>query len=601
MSRLQIAFSSLSIFVICAVASASYGATASISGKVSDSAGTPQIGAMVQLLRPDLTLCASAFTDQKGHFQFSSLFPGKYALKATGPTFLPSMRENISVHTATVVNLTLSSIYELMQWLPVQARSSSASEDDWAWTLRSAANRPLLRWLEDGPLIVLSDGTGHAPHLQARLMAIGQNGTFGEDGARISVEVEDTPSTNRELLARVDFAPDSDAGMEATLGFRQDLGFAGNVETMAAVALHPELEGPGAGALQEAQLSARQTIDVGDRFEVIVGSDQLLARFADQSPNTIGAILPFASVIYRMGASRLQYRVATTEPGRGDTAIRSNALFALSARNGRLALEHGLHQELSWERRTNQSGMQLIVFSDHIDNPMIEASAHFAATSPLLAAALYDPNSGLLRTAGDDDSSAGIYAAIDHRLPGGNQLRLSYANGDALIIDQSNRPDQSDQSGQSGPTDQSGRSNQTDPFGRFGRPIAAPAAARADQGALLPVLAATRARRTQMYTLALSGTVEGTHTHWRASYRWQPESTITPVAPFALDLSGPYLNLRIRQQLRSRRPGVPAIDALFDGTNLLAQGYCHWTAADGSLLVYAEAQRRIGGGLAFTF
>src|ERR1700739_3615604 len=72
---------------------------------------------------------------------------------------------------------------------------------------------------------------GGRPKLKARLMATGQDGTFGESGERYTASVEDTPSESRELLARVDFAPNTDAGMESMLGFRQDLGFAGAVES----------------------------------------------------------------------------------------------------------------------------------------------------------------------------------------------------------------------------------------------------------------------------------------------------------------------------------------------------------------------------------
>ena len=61
------------------------------------------------------------------------------------------------VRSGTVVNLTLNTLYEVMQWLPADPRAAGDQKDDWAWTLRSAANRPLLRWLEDGPLVVVSD------------------------------------------------------------------------------------------------------------------------------------------------------------------------------------------------------------------------------------------------------------------------------------------------------------------------------------------------------------------------------------------------------------------------------------------------------------
>ena len=77
-----------------------------------------------------------------------------------GTSFLPSLRENVRVRNSTVVNLTLNTLYEVMQWLPAQPRAANAQKDDWAWTLRSAANRPLLRWLEDGPLVLVSDGSG---------------------------------------------------------------------------------------------------------------------------------------------------------------------------------------------------------------------------------------------------------------------------------------------------------------------------------------------------------------------------------------------------------------------------------------------------------
>jgi hypothetical protein len=68
----------------------------------------------------------------------------------------------------------------------VRAARRKCTPDDWKWTLRSAANRPLLRWLEDGPLVVVSDGAGGNPKLKARLVATGQEGTFGESGERVS-------------------------------------------------------------------------------------------------------------------------------------------------------------------------------------------------------------------------------------------------------------------------------------------------------------------------------------------------------------------------------------------------------------------------------
>jgi hypothetical protein len=537
-------------------------APGSVSGVVRDSAGVPQIGAEVQLLRPDLTVIISVYTDADGRFTIPSVFPGRYALKAMSTSFLPSLRENVRVRRGAVVNLTLNSLYEVMQWLPSEPRAGNAPKDDWAWTLRSAANRPLLRWLEDGPLVVVSDGSRAAPRLKARLMATGQEGTFGESGERISTTVEETPTNSRELLARVDFAPNTNAGMESMLGFRQDLGVVGSVQSVAAVAIHPVEEASGAEGLDEAAIRTSETLRLGDEFEAQVGSTQVLARFAAQSPNTVAEALPFASLGWRDGNTAIHYRMATFLPGspQPDETEAQDGLPALSVRNGNLVLEHGLHQELGWERRTETSGVTVQVYADNIDNPIVEAMGNFAAGTPAASTMLFDPISGLLRAAGPDFFTAGVLAAVGRRF-GGNYIRLSYASGNALVLGASS----------------------SSPVG------------------VAQVLASAHPRPTQTYAIALSGTLDGTKTRWRASYRWQPESTITSVAPFTEDPEDPYLNLYFRQPLHMRGNGTCGFDALIDLRNLLAQGYRPYFFSDGSLLVFAQDQRGIGGGLAFTF
>ena len=535
-----------------------YGAgPASVTGKVTDSAGKPQMGAVVQLLRPDLSIAASVFTDDQGRYSIPQIFPGKYSIKAIGREFLPTMRENLRLHSATIVNLTLNSLYEVMQWLPARSKGDDASVDDWKWTLRSDENRPLLRWLEDGPLVVVSDGKGRNPHLKARLMASGQSGTFGEDGEFIRAEIEETPSDSRTLLARVDFEPGTNGEISSMLGFRQDLGLAGNVESLAAFSMHPEVTGPGSenSGVAEAMMESRENIVLGDLLEATVGSKQVMAKMLGASGSTLVTALPFASVLYRRGDSAFAYRMATELPPSSANSA-SAELPTLTARNGRMVLERGLHQELSWERFTNQSGMQFSVFADSMTNPNLEALANFAANSPIANQGFYDPMSGLLHIAGSNFSTTGLYASVQRRLPGGNSVRLSYANGNALVL-----------------TQLASTSN-------------------------LPL---TRARHNQMYSLSLSGTVEGTNTHWRATYRWQPESTLTAIAPFAMDSTSPYLCLGLHQTLRASRPGSIGIEALLDVNNLLAQGYRPWLSPDGSLLIFAQDQRNLRAGIAFTF
>jgi hypothetical protein len=565
MRRLHLAF--FTALIALSAAPVQGAAPGSVSGVVCDSAGVPQIGAVVQLLRPDLSVLTSVYTNSNGRFNIPVPMPGRYALKAMGVSFLPSLRENVRVRANTVVNLTLNTLYEVVQWLPAEPTAHNArNKDDWAWTLRSAANRPLLRWLEDGPLVVVSDGSGAAPKLKARLMATGEEGTFGESGERISATVEETPSNSRELLAHVDFAPGTNGGMESMLGFRQDLGFSGSVQTVAAAAVHPEIEGSGAEGLDEAAIRSWETLNLGDEFEAEAGSNQVLARFAENAPGTLAAALPFVSVGWRDGDAAVRYRMTTFLSGRqGEEESEARTwLPAVSARNGNLVLEHGLHQELGWEHQTDATGLAVLVYTDHIDNPVMEAMSHFAAGDSEAAAALLDRNTGLLRAAGPDFASTGMLATFERRLPGGHQVRLSYANGDALVM------------------------------------TAAPAGSPRP-AALAQVLAAVHPRHAQMYSLSLSGTLDGTQTRWRASYRWQPEDTVTQVAPFALDASEPYLNLHIRQPIHLRRDGTGGLEGLLDVRNLLAQGYRPFLLSDGSLLIFAQDQRSIRAGLSFSF
>jgi hypothetical protein len=573
MSRIHLA--SLVALIALGVAPVSGAVPASVSGVVRDSAGVAQIGAVVELLRPDLTVAASVYTDSKGRFTIPYVVPGQYAVKAMAASFLPSLRENVRVHAKTVVDLTLNTLYEVMQWLPAEPRAANEQSDDWAWTLRSAANRPLLRWLEDGPLVVVSDGAGAKPRLKARLIATGQEGTFGESGERFSASVEDTPSDSRELLARVDFEPGTDAGMESMLGFRQDLGFAGSVQSVAAVAIHPEMEGPeGNGSeangpqsngLDEVALRTWETMHLGDEFEAEAGSTQVLARFAENSPNVIAAALPFASLTWRKRSSTVGYRVATASPGslQANSTEADVSMPALSVHNGTLVMQHGLHQEIGWERRTDASSMSVLVFADNLQNPALEAAARFAAGTSTAAQSslmLFDPASGLLRTAGPSISTAGMQASVERRIHGNSRVRLSYANGDALVMTAPSSP-----------------------------------------VALAQAFASAHPHRAQMYSLSLSGTLEGTGTRWRASYRWQPEDTVTPASPYSLDAAEPWLNLHLRQPIHIRRDGCGGLDALLDMHNLLAQGYRTFLLSDGSLLLFAQDQRSLQAGLAFTF
>ena len=90
-----------------------------------------------------------------------------------------------------------------------------------------------------------------------------------------------------------------------------------------------------------------------------------------------------------------------------------------------------------------------------------------------------------------------------------------------------------------------------------------------------------------------------TGTYWRTSYRWQAPNTVTAVNPYAA--SDAYLSVLLRQPIRMGRIFPGGTQAVVDMRNLLAQGYCPFVTPDGSTLFFAQADRSIAGGIAFTF
>jgi hypothetical protein len=110
-----------------------------------------------------------------------------------------------------------------------------------------------------------------------------------------------------------------------------------------------------------------------------------------------------------------------------------------------------------------------------------------------------------------------------------------------------------------------------------------------------------RSRLTPAVMIAAEGSLQKAGTYWRASYRWQPPNTVTPVNPYASAASDAYMSILLRQPIRVGRILPSGTQAVVDMRNLLAQGYCPFVTPDGSTLFFAQADRSIAGGIAFTF
>jgi len=543
----------------------------SVAGVVRDVAGTPQIGIVVELLRSDSSLAARVFTDRRGNYAIAAVLPGQYSLKAMGGDFIPTLKQNLRIRANTVVDLTLSSLYDLMQFVPQPRRIRPRAEDDWSWTLRSAQNRPLLRWQEDGSPIMVWDGAAEtsesrraASKRRVRIEASAGERRFATGNQQVSAAMLRDTSARRRLAMSAEIAPDTSGIMDAMFGMRQQMADSGmgssSVQTLMAVMMDPTAGAGEQQGLQEASMRSWESLELLNALDAEAGSDQVLARVGD-GPSVLAA-MPFASIAMHRGDSTLEYRVTTAISSDPDASesMAGAWLPVLSERNGELVLEHGLHQELGWSTTSGLTEMQLVIYGDRLENPMIEASGRLTGAENSGGSMLADGVSGLLRAAGPNYSAHGVLASVERRLPGNNRVKVTYASGDALVMQASATPE-----------------------------------------AVANILQSAHARHAQMYSVMLSGTVDGAGTRWRASYRWQPESTVTEVAPYAVNSSDPYLNVSIRQPIHIYGEGGSGIEAQLDVRNLLAEGYQPFLTSDGSHLYFAQAQRCIRGGLAFTF
>jgi Carboxypeptidase regulatory-like domain len=554
-----------SAFVLCVVvgaASARAVTVTSVSGVVSDSHGAPQVGALVELLRGDSNVVASVFTDGAGRYTISHVQPGMYGLKAVGAAFLPSWRKNLTVKSHTVVNMTLTTVFEAAQWLPVQRKGANESDDDWTWTLRSASNRPLLRMLEDGPILIMTDGAGKPPQpIKARLTSTTSSRQFGKSALHNTFEIgHASPDDKRAMVLRGDYSQGGNSSFQGSAGYRQDLTPDQTLRTIVAVSDHPGIRGTDSQTrLSTLVMRSSEVLRLMDNLQAEAGSELDAVR----SDNSQVGSHPFASITWQSGHQQVSYRFATLrnftraqDASSGDAGI----LPQLAEHQGTLTIEHGLHQEIGVTRNMNRGGIEVRIYKDRIVNPVVNGSGNLSEEVLNSGDVLYDSANSLFRISGINYDSTGVLLNARYRLGADTWIAFDLAEGDALA------------------------------FSSDGKPISLEEAAKE-----------IHASRSQMYAVALNGKVASTGTRWGASYRWQPEETVTAVAAFNGDIISPYLTLYIRQPLRCGRVLPGGIQAQVDLNNLLGEGYRSFKNADGNTLYFAQAERSIQGGLSFTF
>ncbi len=549
--------------------SSAFAADTSVGGVVRDRGGIPQIGALVELLRADQTPVAMVRTDGRGTFTLAHLLPGVYQLRATETAYLPSVREHLRVaaHQRTLADITVSTLFEAADWLPVEKRSASEPEDDWKWTLRSSANRPLLRFDADGPVLVYQgteDGAA-TPASETRLSVRGGGRVFGQGGVANSVEYQQTAPDGRRALVRAQVGASEGAPSEYTAAYEHAVVPGEPFRAAIAFLTQPDLSGSAAGAGMEAiVLRTAQTMELLPSVQAEFGNEIVAMNLGREQIQSH----PFASVDWRGEHSTLGYSLATARQIQtGEASADEGTLMPRAAvSDGRLALEHGLHQEVRWTRdlgggSSPASMLTLAVFDDSWSNAILNGGGSVSSLDDAGGQLLLDPVAGVLRAAGHSYGGAGFLTRVETHVSPDVSLSATYEMGPALEA--------------------------TEPSG--------------EAATIAHVLAAMHAHTAHAVTLAASGTVVRTGTHFRASYRLQKADDLTPVDPCDSPLEEAYLSMFLRQPIHRGRVFPGGMEAMIDVRNLLAQGYYPFMTPDGSTLYFAQAGRSVEGGIAFTF
>jgi hypothetical protein len=564
--RYGLALGALTLWLTPGMMAAASAAT--VSGVVRDTEGVAQMGAMVEAISAGPGSAGTAFTDMSGRYRIANLEAGQYRLRATAALFVPATRGNLrlSAGMRATVNLTLGMLSDPVAWLPAQRRKADEAGDDWTWTLRSAANRPILRMMGDGSLVLVSSGAREARRgapMEARAAMMSGDGGFGGGGAHAVVALDQAGNDGSDMMMRADVAA-ADGRAPATeidAGYERRGTMGGGSRLVVSYASHPEMmSAGGAGGetmgMQTMRMASAEKMQLGDSVDVEAGG----TVYAIRTAGTALTAQPFLNVTVHPGEVwAVRYRLATSRDVQDFDGLDSIAaeLPVAVACGARLCTESGTHQEIALSRRAGGGLLQAAVYHDAIARTSIAGTGATGAAelagSNGASGVVVDTATGSFRMLGAGTTANGVSLTLSEPLTVGLWAALEFVSGEAL-----------ETGSEPGP-------------------------------------AGLQATSAEAATVALKGRVLRTGTKLRAAYRWQPRRLATAVGPYDAFSEQAYLSFALRQAVRWGDRLPPGLEATIDVSNLLAEGYEPYLSADGRTLFLAQTPRTIQGGLSFTF
>jgi hypothetical protein len=545
-----------------------------LAGVVRDAAGTPQMGASVELISEAVGVLAvnRLLTNTQGMFRGDKLTPGLYTVRVTLAGFLPTLEKHIRVasNLTTVVRIEMESIFASLDQLRRMPPNGAAEVDDWKWVLRSASvMRPVLEWV-DGDTLSVSTVTGESGQPRAPKMRM--EFTNGARRPSSASSIDSSPATavaydqklggtSRMILAgQVSYDDDAPAGGIATVWLPTGTLGAG---PHTALVLREAKLGPVGPTFRGIRFDQGGALALGDRTVLQYGGEYVLVGLGASA----SSLRPRAELNVRVtddwsttfvfaslpnGPGPLEANDAQPGSALAGALNELDAFPALLWRQGRPVLQSGLHEEVSAERKIGTRG-KFQVAGFHDDNRHV---AVFGRGTELPAADYFqDYFSSGFAYDGGTSSSWGTRAAFREKVGGEVELTAVYSYGGALTL-----------------------SDDTDDL-------------------LRDVL-----RTAQRHSLGagISAKMPGLSTRVQAAYKWVNGTTVSSVDSYGASLfhMDPYLQLIVRQPLPKFALG--RWEAIADCNNLLAQGYVSTSSRDGRV-VLVPAFRTFRGGLSVQF
>jgi hypothetical protein len=530
-----------------------------ISGYVRDASGIPQMGAIVEIVGT-AARTLTVFTDGAGFYSATDLLPGLYTVKVSAASFLPAWRDKVGLRpgASTHLNITLNTLLNAMRVGPLR---DTSDEDDWKWTLRSVANRPVLRIFDDP-----TGGEKQGPDVKGSLSflagsAEGGYGSGSDMSTGFSVERSVFSVDRVRLKGNVGYGDGFPAAvLRASYSHRLP---DGSGPSMGLAMRHFAPSDPNLhdASLQSLALSASEDLSAGDVLELKFGSELQTIQFLGR----VNAFRPYASLDAHLSPNTVvsyEYRtsmpnIADEERSEPESANLSESDPRISVASFATKLERARHQELNVSHRVGRNSMQVAVFDDRVENTALLGTGNVTAAGGFL---LPDAYSGTFTYTGDTLNACGLRVVLERKLSSDLTATLDYAYGGTLDLA---KPDVEIQ----------------------------------DAGQWITT------QRREAVAAKLSGTMNRTHTRWVASYRWISGPALTPVDMFNASpgQSEPFLNLLVRQPIPTMGFLPAHMDAVIDLRNLLAQGYIPVIGQDGQTVYFVQSARSVRGGVTINF